>query len=61
MGNNTNQFTYDIKGYQKAKEYLIKVNEWGRVSTSGLSTDGWSVIHEANSIYKRRTNKLIIR
>jgi len=46
-----NQFDYSIKGYEKAKKYLKKIGKWEYVSSHGSSTDGWSIVHEANSIF----------
>jgi len=50
-------FEYTQEGYIKAKEFLVSNGHWEQVSTRGLSTDGYSVIHEANAIYKRMNNK----
>lgn len=51
------KFEYTPDGYQKAKEYLIAHGDWDRVTTSGLSTDGYSIVHEANAIYEKLTGQ----
>jgi hypothetical protein len=48
------QFSYSSDGYLSAKKWLKKIKEWSRISTSGFSTDGWSVIHEANSLWDKQ-------
>ena len=49
-----NNFSYTTKGYTKAKKWLKEVGEWEYVSTHGFSTDGWSIVDVANSIYRRK-------
>lgn len=41
------------EGYQNAKQFLHHIGEFGYVSTHGFSTDGWSIIAEANAIWWR--------
>lgn len=47
------RFEYTTEGFLDAKKYLKKVGKWKYVSTHGFSVDGWSIISEANSIYKQ--------
>lgn len=47
------QFTFDTEGYNKAKEWLIEIGEWDRISTTGFSVDGWSIIESANVLWKK--------
>ncbi|MBN9293779.1 MAG: hypothetical protein J0G96_07360 [Flavobacteriia bacterium] len=51
------RFAYDLKGYSDAVEWLKEIGEWERVSTSGFSTDGYSIIATANVIWEKRNNK----
>jgi len=48
------KFDYTANGYKEAVEYLKSVGEYERVSKCGLSTDGYSIVHEANSIFERQ-------
>jgi|AntRauTorckE6833_2_1112554.scaffolds.fasta_scaffold68806_3 hypothetical protein len=41
------------KGYSEAKAYLEEIGEWDYVSTHGFSTDGWTIIATANSIWDK--------
>ena len=50
---NEDEFEYNPDGYKLAKEFLMNTGYWDQVSNHGLSTDGYSIIHEANSIYER--------
>ena len=45
------RFEQSSEGYLEAKDWLIKIGEWERVSTSGFSRDGYSIIAAANDIY----------
>jgi transcriptional regulator with XRE-family HTH domain len=47
------EFQHSASGYLKAKKWLEEIGEWDRVSTSGFSTDGWSIVSEANAILNR--------
>ena len=49
-----NRFSMSEKGYSEAKAYLEEIGEWDYVSTHGFSTDGWSIIATANSIWDNR-------
>ncbi len=51
------RFEYTGKGYVEALAWLKEVEEWKRVLTEGFSCDGWSVIHEANSIWERKSRE----
>lgn len=42
------------KGYAEAQKWLKEIGEWEYVSTHGSSTDGWSIIATANSIWDKR-------
>lgn len=44
------KFDYTADGYLKAKQYLINNNKWKDASTRGFSTDGFSIVHYANSL-----------
>lgn len=45
------------KGYSEAKTYLEEIGEWDYVSTHGFSTDGWTIIATANSIWDKRNGR----
>ena len=45
------RFEQSSEGYLEAKEWLLNIGEWERVSTSGFSTDGYSIVAAANDIY----------
>lgn len=47
------KFEYTSQGYLEAKQWLEGIGQWNRVSTYGFSTDGWSIVKEANSLWKR--------
>ena len=51
------KFQSTTEGYLEAQAWLKEIGEWDRVSTSGFSTDGWSVIAEANSIWNKLNQK----
>jgi hypothetical protein len=51
------KFHYTSVGFQKATEYLRSIGEFERISTTGLSTDGYSLVHEANSIWRKEQYK----
>ena len=42
-----------FKTYQEAVDFLKSIGQWEYVSTHGFSTDGWSIMAEAEAIYKR--------
>lgn len=42
-------------GFKEAREYLISIGEWERVSMSGFSTDGYTIVAEANCLYEKKT------
>jgi len=48
------RFPSSTVGYMEAKEWLKEIGEWDRISTTGFSTDGWSIVNSANSIWKKR-------
>lgn len=50
------KFDYSTDGYRLAKQYLIDIGEWDRVSKGGFSTDGYSIVHEANSIWNSKVS-----
>jgi len=41
-------------GYEEAKKWLQEIGEWDYVSTHGFSTDGWSIVATANSMWDER-------
>lgn len=45
------KFEYSIEGYMQAKKWLKSIGKWEEVSTRGFSTDGWSIVAAANSIF----------
>ena len=49
------QFEYSTEGYKLAKAWLIDIGRED-ILTGGFSTDGWSVVAAANTIW---TNKNI--
>lgn len=51
------QFSYDAAGYLAAQNWLKEVGEWDRISTSGFSTDGLSIIHAANALWEQHGQK----
>jgi len=54
---NTNvsrRFSLDTNGYQEAKNWLKEIGQWEYVSTHGFSTDGYSIVEEANAIWNKR-------
>lgn len=57
MGSN-DFFEYSTEGYDKAKAWLIEIGKWDEVLSHGISTDGWSIIHEANSIHNKHTTDI---
>ena len=52
------KFPYTNSGYIAASEWLKSIGEWDRVSTSGFSTDGLSIVHSANAIYEKQQNEI---
>lgn len=48
------KFDYTSYGYQKACEYLKSIGEWEKASTTGFSTDGWSIVQYANDVWAKR-------
>jgi len=47
---------HPIEGYSEARIYLKAIGEWDYVRTHGFSTDGWSIIATANSIWDDRNS-----
>lgn len=47
------RFEYTSEGYLEAKQWLEEIKQWDRVSRYGFSTDGWSIVSEANSLWER--------
>jgi len=47
------KFKYTTNGYSEAKEWLISIGEWDRISREGLSVDGWSIISAANYLWDK--------
>ncbi len=41
-------------GYNEAKKWLQEIGEWEYVNSHGFSTDGWSIIATANSMWDKR-------
>ena len=41
-------------GYDDAKKWLQEIGKWEYVSTHGFSTDGWSIIATANTMWDKR-------
>lgn len=52
----SDHFSYDSEGFSSAQAWLKEIDEWERVSTSGFSTDGWSIIQTANVIWNKRNS-----
>lgn len=48
------RFEYNGKGYVQAMDWLKETGEWERILEKGFSCDGWSVVHEANAIWRRK-------
>jgi len=48
------KFQLTPEGYLQAKAWLIEIGEWDRVSTTGFSTDGYSITEEANRLWESR-------
>lgn len=48
------KFPYTSEGYLQAREWLKEIGEWDKVSTTGFSTDGLSIVHTANAIWEKR-------
>ena len=48
------RFSLDTNGYQEAKNWLKEIGQWEYVSTHGFSTDGYSIVEEANAIWNKR-------
>lgn len=46
-------FTPTPEGYNVAVKFLKHIQEYDYISTHGQSTDGWSIVNEANSIFYR--------
>lgn len=47
------KFEYTTEGHRKAVEYLKEIGRWDEIKNKGFSTDGYSIVHEANSIYNK--------
>jgi hypothetical protein len=47
----SNPFVLSPNGFLEAINWLKNIGEWERVTTKGFSTDGYSVVQEANSIW----------
>lgn len=47
------KFNYTTEGYNKAVEYLIEIGKWDELKDSGFSTDGYSIVFEANSLFNK--------
>lgn len=48
------RFSLDTNGYQEAKSWLKEIGQWEYVRTHGFSTDGYSIVEEANAIWQKR-------
>jgi hypothetical protein len=44
-------------GYNAARKWLQSIGEWDKISTSGFSTDGFSITESANALWSERKNK----
>lgn len=53
------RFSYTTEGYNKAVEYLKIIGQYDDIIASGLSTDGYSIVHEANAIRQRNAEAII--
>ena len=47
------KFAFTGEGYLEAQKWLQEINEWEYISTHGFSTDGYSIVNTANSIWNR--------
>ena len=52
----THHFSFDTEGYCAAKKWLENIGEWERISTSGFSNDGWSIVATANDIWEKHNS-----
>lgn len=53
MGLQNEQFEFNQIGFLKADEFLKSVNEYDNFFKNGFSTDGYSLVHFANSVRAR--------
>lgn len=51
------RFSVDADGYLEAKKWLKEIGQWEYVSTHGFSTDGYSIVEEANAIWNKRNEQ----
>ena len=51
------EFTYDAEGYKEAKKFLTETDNLGRINHE-LSTDGYTVVHLANSLYEAKVRAI---
>ena len=56
--NTEEKFEFTTDGYLKAKEFLIEIGEFERISHGGFSTDGHSIVDAANVWHKRVDKKI---
>lgn len=47
------EFEMTPKGYIEAKKWLIEIGEFDRLSKSGFSVDGYSIVQSANVLVGR--------
>lgn len=45
------KFMFSPNGYLEAQKWLKDIGKWDMVSTKGFSTDGYSIVAEANAIW----------
>ena len=53
MKENANRFDYTPAGCTKAKAYLKEIGEEDAIQRE-RSTDGWSIVHLANHLWRKR-------
>lgn len=50
------RFSLDTNGYEEAQSWLKEIGQWENISTSGFSTDGYSITEAANRLWNKRKN-----
>lgn len=51
------KFEFTQEGYLAAKKWLTEIGEFERLSKSGFSTDGYSIVQAANVLVDRALTK----
>lgn len=59
--NNKHRFQFTHDGYIEAEKWLKDIGVWEKVSTGGFSTDGFSIIATANSMWEQRDESKYIK